>query len=597
MEISKTEGEGSKTEIKNESVTGGMTDSNLYSEEYMRKKMSACETKSVMETGGTECGSEDIGSGLLGSSSVRFPNHYKREEMDGDPVSCNAQSDPITCWEAEESSAVSGCSLSNTVLQPTASGTSYVLRETPQYSKRKMDMGEMCHAWPTDGYEEPEDDDHQCGYTEPYEQLPDIACLGISTVDSVEESPSKDSSTKEFIMMCDYQATDDTQLSLFYGDRVVLLSSVTQDWWWVEHNGSQGYVPSSHLHRIDDEDDVEEDDPWQDEEYYGSYKTLRLHLEMLSDSPRTQTYRDVILHNSSALKGKRILDLGCGTGIISFFCAQLAEPEVVYAVEASDIAEQTSKLAEENGFSGTVKVLCQRAEELELPTKVDVLVSEWMGTCLVFEFMLESVLLVRDRWLNEGGVMWPSTASVHLVPCSAEKEYASKVLFWESPYGLDFSVLKPMAVHEFLSKPKPDYVLNPEDCLSAPCTLLNIDMKTLTVEELERMSGSFVFHVERDGVFHGFTAWFSVQFENIEEQGHVELNTGPFNPATHWKHTLFMLDEPLQVHKGDKIQGSTVFLRNPCWRRHLSVRLGWTVTKESAPAAHSVGCKIFPIWR
>lgn len=55
----------------------------------------------------------------------------------------------------------------------------------------------------------------------------------------------------------------------------------------------------------------------------------------------------------------------------------------VYAVEASDIAEQTSRLVEENGFSGIVKVIRQRAEELKLPSRVDVLVSEWMGTCLV----------------------------------------------------------------------------------------------------------------------------------------------------------------------------------------------------------------------
>lgn len=66
----------------------------------------------------------------------------------------------------------------------------------------------------------------------------------------------------------------------------------------------------------------------------------------------------------------------------------------------------------------------------------------WYESCLLFEFMSESVLLARDLWLKEDGVMWPSTARIHLVPCSADKEYASKVLFWDSPYGLDFSALK-----------------------------------------------------------------------------------------------------------------------------------------------------------
>ncbi|XP_073433647.1 protein arginine N-methyltransferase 2 isoform X5 [Dendrobates tinctorius] len=258
-----------------------------------------------------------------------------------------------------------------------------------------------------------------------------------------------------------------------------------------------------------------------------------------------------------------------------------AEDTQVYAVEASEIAEQTAKLVDENGYSNIIQVQGHRAEELQLPTKVDVLVSEWMGTCLLFEFMLESVLLARDLWLEEDGVMWPSSARVHLVPCSADKEYEARVLFWDSPYGLDFSVLKPIAIQEFFSRPKPDYVLKPEDCLSQPCTLLDVNMKTLSVEDLESMSGEFHFHVDRDGTFHGFTAWFSVQFKNIDNQEQVELDTGPFKKLTHWKHTLFMLDKPLHIYSGDRIAGSAVFKRNPIWRRHLSVTITWTITSSS----------------
>ncbi|XP_075139967.1 protein arginine N-methyltransferase 2 isoform X2 [Leptodactylus fuscus] len=216
------------------------------------------------------------------------------------------------------------------------------------------------------------------------EKFPDTACLAASCPEgSPMDYPYVDFNTSEFMVMCDFVAADDTQLSLSQGDKVLLLNAVTAEWWWVEHNGRCGYVPATHLCGVDDEEHSDIEDPWQDEEYYGSYKTLKLHLEMLSDQPRTQTYRNVIRQNSAALKGKRILDLGCGTGIISFFCAQLAEPEMVYAVEASKIAEQTRKLVDENGYSSIVQVLSQRAEELQLPAKVDVLVSEWMGTCLL----------------------------------------------------------------------------------------------------------------------------------------------------------------------------------------------------------------------
>lgn len=39
-------------------------------------------------------------------------------------------------------------------------------------------------------------------------------------------------------------------------------------------------------------------------------------------------------------------------------------------------------------------------EEVELPVKeVDVIVSEWMGYCLFYESMLDTVIYARDKWL------------------------------------------------------------------------------------------------------------------------------------------------------------------------------------------------------
>lgn len=55
----------------------------------------------------------------------------------------------------------------------------------------------------------------------------------------------------------------------------------------------------------------------------------KLHLEMLADRSRTEAYRQVIISNSASLKDKVMMDLGCGTGIISLFCAQLAQPSMV----------------------------------------------------------------------------------------------------------------------------------------------------------------------------------------------------------------------------------------------------------------------------
>ncbi|XP_071760631.1 protein arginine N-methyltransferase 2 [Centroberyx gerrardi] len=414
-----------------------------------------------------------------------------------------------------------------------------------------------------------------------------------------EKEDEDDSSPEEFFGLSDFTGSDSDQLSFSTGDRLLVHARTSSEWWWAELQGVFGYVPASFLHQGAEEDDASLEDPWQDEEYFGSYGTLRLHLEMLSDRSRTEAYRQVILNNSSSLRDKVLMDLGCGTGIISLFCARLAQPSVVYAVEASSMADYTRQLVKQNGCEAVVTVLQGRAEELDLPDKVDVLVSEWMGNCLLFEFMVESVLLARDRWLREGGVMWPSSAALTLVPCQAHSYYAEKMAFWERPYGLDFTPLQPLAQQEFFTKPKFSHMIQPDDCLSAPCDVISLDMYTLQVKDLEEIKGQFQFHVEKSGSFHGFTAWFTVHFESLETGGAtVELNTGPNSEPTHWKQTLFMLDRPVSVRAGDSISGTVLLSRNPVWRRHMTVTLQWSVNSSTEGTDNcQVETKSFPMWR
>ncbi|KAM9088880.1 LOW QUALITY PROTEIN: protein arginine N-methyltransferase 2 [Megaptera novaeangliae] len=401
---------------------------------------------------------------------------------------------------------------------------------------------------------------------------------------------------EEFVAIADYSATDETQLSFLRGEKILILRQTTADWWWGERAGCCGYIPANHLGKH--VEDWGPEDSWQDEEYFGSYGTLKLHLEMLADQPRTTKYHHVILQNKESLKDKVILDVGCGTGIISLFCAHYAQPRAVYAVEASEMAQHTGQLVMQNGFADVITVFQQKVEDVVLPEKVDVLVSEWMGTCLLFEFMIESILYARDTWLKEDGVIWPTTAALHLVPCSADRDYRSKVLFWDNAYEFDLSALKSLAIKEFFSKPKYNHILKPEDCLSEPCTILQLDMRTVQIADLELMKGELHFDIKKAGTLHGFTAWFSVRFQNLEEdEPQLVLSTGPLHPTTHWKQVLFMMDEPVSVLAGDVVTGSVVLQRNPVWRRHMSVTLSWSVTSRQDPGSQKVGEKVFPIWR
>ena len=52
-----------------------------------------------------------------------------------------------------------------------------------------------------------------------------------------------------------------------------------------------------------------------------------------------------------------------------------------------------------------VKLVKGKVEEVTLPEgveKVDIIISEWMGYCLFYESMLQTVIYARDKWLVGG---------------------------------------------------------------------------------------------------------------------------------------------------------------------------------------------------
>jgi len=103
------------------------------------------------------------------------------------------------------------------------------------------------------------------------------------------------------------------------------------------------------------------------------------------------------------------------------------------------------KILNKNGIGREeIELVRGKMEDLKLPIdKVDIVVSEWMGYGLLYETMLPSVLNARDRYMNEGGTMWPNKCQMYLEGCCDQR-----MGYWDNVYGIDMGDMKEQAMRE-----------------------------------------------------------------------------------------------------------------------------------------------------
>lgn len=280
--------------------------------------------------------------------------------------------------------------------------------------------------------------------------------------------------------------------------------------------------------------------------YFDSYAHIGIHEDMLKDEVRTLSYRDAIEQNPSLFRGKVVLDVGCGTGILSMFAAR-AGARKVYAVEKCDIVSYGRQIVEENGFSDVITVLQGGMEDLDIPEPVDVVVSEWMGYALLYESMLPSVISARDRFMAKGGTMFPSSARMYVAAVEDGDYRKQKIDFWDNVFGFDFQPIKEWALLEVLVDTVPV-----ERVVTSDAVIAEFDLNRVKAEELI-VDTDFALRAEKESMVHAFVLWFDVTFDGPEKR--VTLSTSPFETATHWSQSIFYLETPQHIDAGDVVKG------------------------------------------
>nr|AID68558.1 arginine methyltransferase [Artemia sinica] len=301
--------------------------------------------------------------------------------------------------------------------------------------------------------------------------------------------------------------------------------------------------------------------------YFDSYAHFGIHEEMLKDEVRTLTYRNSIYHNKHLFKDKIVLDVGCGTGILSMFAAKAGAAKVI-GIDMSNIVDHARTIVADNHLSHLVTILKGKVEEVELPDgidKVDIIISEWMGYCLFYESMLDTVLYARDKWLKEGGMLFPDKACLYLTAIEDRQYKDDKINWWDDVYGFNMSSIRKVAVAEPLVD-----VVDPKQVVSNSCLVREVDLYTVTKETIP-FTAPFHLMARRNDYVQALVAYFTIEFTKCHKR--VGFSTGPESQYTHWKQTVFYLNEYLTVKKGENISGSFEMQPNDRNRRDLDFKI------------------------
>ena len=296
--------------------------------------------------------------------------------------------------------------------------------------------------------------------------------------------------------------------------------------------------------------------PLEEVTYFSAYNSLIHQKEMLEDTVRMDAFHDAILENAENFAGKVVLDVGCGTGVLALFAAN-AGARKVYAVEATRAANLARKLVAANKKEDVVTVIHSKVEEVELPEKVDVIVSEWMGEshvlgahksvsdrlcarladqcslslslCLSFcgrararvthhppghfllrESMIDSVIFARDKFLKPDGAMYPSHAKMYMAPAfsrthfeNLEMETQEVTDKWNGilvsireEYGVDLDALTQVHARELEEQKlgtSEPVHLEPRELLGPRVCVKEINMLSVTPEEVKFVRHNFEF--------------------------------------------------------------------------------------------------------
>eukprot|EP00746_Dinoflagellata_sp_MGD_P167821 gnl/MRDRNA2_/MRDRNA2_98748_c0_seq1.p1 gnl/MRDRNA2_/MRDRNA2_98748_c0~~gnl/MRDRNA2_/MRDRNA2_98748_c0_seq1.p1 ORF type:complete len:367 (+),score=67.85 gnl/MRDRNA2_/MRDRNA2_98748_c0_seq1:73-1173(+) len=308
--------------------------------------------------------------------------------------------------------------------------------------------------------------------------------------------------------------------------------------------------------------------------YFNSYNHYGVHEDMLKDTVTTQAYQKAIIHNRHLFKGKVVLDVGSGLGILSLFAAEAGAKKVIGLESQGELVGMARDIVKANGHDNVITLVQGDALSLEkLPDgleAVDIIVSEWMGYFLMYESRFADVIAARDKWLcADGGLIFPDRALLHMELVEATHYKEQHYDYFDNVWGFDFSPMRDSAY----SEPVVDS-FGPNQLMSTSCCVMDLDIYSCTADDCYHMASTFAMTCKRPAKVQGVLCWFEIRFDSIHKP--ISFQTGPLCTATCWKQVGFLMKGAgVPAKAGDRVAGMIAVRKPNPSKRDLEIKVQW----------------------
>ncbi len=263
------------------------------------------------------------------------------------------------------------------------------------------------------------------------------------------------------------------------------------------------------------------------------------HRQFLADEIRLSAFRGAL--EKSLKPGDVVLDLGSGTGILGLLACR-AGARRVYSIEMGGIIELAREISKANGFADRHSFIKGHSMRVELPEKVDLIVSDQIGR---FGFEAGVVGFFKDarkRFLKPGGRMIPHRVDQWVALVESPENW-KQIEFWNgSSTGFN---LKP--ARSIASNTGYPVTLQAGQLLSDPARASSLDLTTFDSNSWD-LEATLV--ARRAGTLHGIGGWFSSDLADA-----VTMTNSPLDANRIDRRNVFLpLDRAVELRPGTSVR-------------------------------------------